>query len=73
MTREEIVAELHNAECEHLLSLFAYKHLPLPLQQISEPFCSLAYKMVHRTKSFESVMMLRKLLEAKDCAVRGAL
>lgn len=65
--------ELHPAE-EALLRFFEYKHLPEHLQEISRPFNTLAYEVVYALPSgAETTTMLRKLLEAKDCAVRAAL
>lgn len=56
-----------------ILQFFHYAHLPLPLQEISRPFCVLASKMVNRLdRSAERTAGLRKLLEAKDCMVRAA-
>jgi hypothetical protein len=48
---------------------------PAPhLQGISRPFADLAYEMAERIpSSAELTACLRKLLEAKDCAVRAAL
>ena len=44
------------------------------LQAISRPFCELAQQMAETLPSNpETIAMLRKLLEAKDCAVRAAL
>lgn len=58
-----------------ILQFFAYEHLPEHLQAISKPFAELAGVMAAReTKHFaETAAGLRKLLEAKDCAVRAAL
>lgn len=60
---------------EHLLSLFAYKHLPEHLQRVSEPFSRLAHDLVEELVDFgpELAVALRKLVEAKDCAVRQAV
>lgn len=60
---------------EPLLQFFAYEHLPLELQTISKPFGELAQAMMQRlpAASGERSEMLRKLLEAKDCAVRARL
>ena len=58
-----------------ILKYFEYDHLPEQLQKISEPFKELAY-LIHNNPSMEweeQNMALRKLLEAKDCAVRAAL
>lgn len=50
---------------------FAFSHLPPHLKQVSEPFAQLADDMCSRLKPGpERTVMLRKLLEAKDCAVR---
>ena len=57
-----------------VLKYFAYEHLPLPLQAISEPFSALAWKMaMELPESPEVTVGLRKLLEANDCFVRAAL
>lgn len=58
----------------HILQFFEYAHLPEHLQAISKPFCDLAYQM-HETLPLnaESIVTLRKLLEAKDAAVRATV
>ena len=57
-----------------LLKYFAFSHLPLPLQEISRPFGELAQAVAERAPDNpETTVALRKLLEAKDCAVRAAL
>lgn len=57
-----------------ILAFFKYEHLPEPLQEISKPFAQLAYEMATNLPSGAEVSAgLRKLLEAKDCAVRAAL
>jgi len=57
-----------------LLQFFSYEHLPVHLQSISAPFCKLAFDMeVLLPRNPERTVMLRKLLEAKDCAVRARL
>lgn len=59
---------------EYLLQFFAYSHLPEHLQAISKPFGELADKIVETLpKNPERTVALRKLLEAKDCAVRAQL
>ena len=55
------------------LSFFAYGHLPEHLQEVSRPFCELAEKVAAEQTGAEATVCLRKLLEAKDCAVRAAL
>lgn len=58
----------------YLLQFFAYDHLPKHLQEVSAPFAQLAMKMVaDLPDNPERAMGLRKLLEAKDCAVRALI
>lgn len=55
-----------------ILQFFAYAHLPPNLQNISKPFHDLAHEMhTSLPANAETTTMLRKLLEAKDCAVRS--
>lgn len=57
-----------------ILQYFAYTHLPEHLQKISLPFYTLANHMEDILPvGPEKSAGLRKLLEAKDCAVRSAL
>ena len=49
----------------HFVPLFRYEHLPPHLQDLSKPFGARA--------DHEATVSLRKLLEAKDCAVRAAV
>jgi hypothetical protein len=71
---------------EHILQFFAYSHLPGHLQMVSKPFCELAHAIVRGDNNAESgtctfgpplprnperTVALRKLLEAKDAAVRA--
>lgn len=59
---------------DHMLQFFAYAHLPAHLQEISKPFGDLAQWMVDNLPmNPERTAGLRKLLEAKDCAVRARL
>jgi len=58
----------------YLLQFFAYEHLPAHLQEISKPFGRLARLIVETLPpNSEATSALRKLLEAKDCAVRARL
>ena len=58
----------------YLLQFFVYDHLPEHLQAISKPFAELAHKIANELPANrETAAALRKLLEAKDCAVRSAL
>jgi hypothetical protein len=55
-----------------ILQFFEYSHLPEHLQNVSRPFSMLAYQMVNELPdNAERAEALRKLLEAKDCAVRA--
>ena len=57
-----------------LLAYFAFDHLPEHLQRVSASFCDLAVLIVRNIpRNPERTVALRKLLEAKDCAVRAAL
>jgi hypothetical protein len=59
---------------EYLLQFFDWGHLPAHLQVISEPFGKLATQIVETLpRNPERTTALRKLLEAKDCAVRARL
>lgn len=57
-----------------LLRYFAYEHLPAHLQGVSKPFAQLAEHIFNTAVDRnEGEVALRKLLEAKDAAVRAAL
>ena len=57
-----------------IMKYFAYDHLPEHLQAVSKPFCDVATWMSESLPDGpEKSAGLRKLLEAKDCAVRAAL
>jgi hypothetical protein len=57
-----------------MLQFFAYAHLPQHLQNVSQPFGDLAQQLVNTLpRNPERTVALRKLLEAKDCAVRSLL
>jgi hypothetical protein len=59
---------------DRMLQFFQYAHLPVNLQGVSKPFCDLAFKIaVELPSNPERTVALRKLLEAKDCAVRAVL
>jgi len=69
----DVVNNLHPA-VSHVLKYFAYAHLPERLQGISKPFAELAQQVAERApQNQETTVALRKLLEAKDAAVRAAL
>ena len=59
---------------EPMLQFFKYEHLKPELQIISKSFCELAEEVVNNLpRNPERTVALRKLLEAKDCAVRAYL
>lgn len=59
---------------DRMLQFFQYKHLPENLQAGSKPFCELAERIVNDyPMNPERTVTLRKLLEAKDAAVRTLL
>ncbi len=58
---------------EYLMQFFEYEHLPEHLQKVSKPFGLLAKEVMELPQNPERTMALRKLLEAKDCAVRAVL
>ena len=65
-------------QAEHILQFFAYEHLPPHMQEVSRPFCELAKSLTDPAgkplpRNPERTVALRKLLEAKDAAVRALL
>lgn len=57
-----------------LLQFFKWSHLKPELQKVSMPFCDLAeYIDSYLPNNPEKTVALRKLLEAKDCAVRAVI
>lgn len=59
---------------EEIFKFFEYEHLPPHLQEVSKVFCDAALWMKENLDpSAERSAGLRKLLEAKDCAVRARL
>ncbi len=63
-----------NMHEEKLFQFFGYSHLPQHLKDISKLFHDLAEQMIETLPvNAERTMALRKLLEAKDCAVRACL
>lgn len=57
---------------EHIMQFFAYAHLPERMQAISRPFGEMAQNIVATLpRNPERTVALRKLLEAKDAAVRS--
>lgn len=67
--------ETKGEEAQGIMRYFEYKHLPERLQMISSPFQELA-ELVSKAATNdprEQAVALRKLLEAKDAAVRACL
>lgn len=59
---------------EHIGQFFKYDHLPPQLRAVSRPFCALAVDVVcNLPRNPERTVALRKLLEAKDAAVRAVV
>lgn len=73
------MAETTSPQQEHILQFFAYDHLPSHLQAISLRFYELAQTIANGgrfaalPRNPERTVALRKLLEAKDAAIRAAL
>lgn len=66
----EFSAQLLDAD--PILRYFHYTHLPEKLQAASRPFCELAAHIISTLpRNAERSVALRKLLEAKDAAVRA--
>ena len=59
----------------HVLQYFEHQHLPPHLAQVSSRFYDLAHALVDQDNldGPELTVALRKLLEAKDAAVRAAI
>jgi hypothetical protein len=59
---------------EPMLQFFSYDHLRPDLQPVSKAFAELAHELAETLpRNPERTVALRKLLEAKDCAVRAVL
>jgi hypothetical protein len=69
MSKQDPIA----AEVVHLLQFFEYSHLNTHLQSVAEPFKNLAHETAFQSRNYETLAALRKLLEAKDCAIRAVL
>ena len=62
-----------NPAIAHVLQFFSYAHLPEHLALVSKPFSDLAAELSNGPQNQETTVALRKLLEAKDAAVRAHL
>lgn len=59
---------------DHIEQFFVWEHLPQHLAEVSKPFGDLAQQIVATLpRNPERTVALRKLLEAKDAAVRARL
>lgn len=58
---------------EPILKFFHFQHRPAYLQEVSRPFSVLADHIMTLPRNAERSVALRKLLEARDAAVRAAL
>ncbi len=59
---------------KQLLTFFNYEHLPMKLKETSQQFSILARWMADNLPpNAEATVAMRKLLEAKDAAVRATL
>lgn len=60
---------------EWVMKYFKFDHLPAgPLREMSAQFCQLANNLVNSApRNPERSVALRKLLEAKDAAVRSVI
>jgi hypothetical protein len=63
-----------DAQAEPIMRFFSYGHLPDHLQEAAEVFAIAAtWAVENLPRNPERSVALRKLLEAKDAAVRAAL
>lgn len=68
------MSNVQQVTLDHIEQFFAFEHLPKELQEISRPFCELKDLIVSTLpRNPERTVCLRKLLEAKDAAVRAKL
>lgn len=65
---------MNEKKIHYLMQFFSYTHLPAELQEVSRPFSELAFSVdTFLPENAEKTTALRKLLEAKDCAVRAMI
>ncbi len=65
---------MSNQQPERMLKWFAYEHLSEHLHAVSKPFYDQATQMAHFIEPGpERTVAFRKLLEAKDAAVRAVV
>ena len=61
------------ASGEPIARFFAFAHLPPQLAMVSQTFAAVALSILELPRNAERTVALRKLLEAKDAAVRAAM
>lgn len=70
----EIQKDPHSGGPEPIMQFFAWDHLPPHLQEVSKHFMGIANMIVGTLpRNPERTVALRKLLEAKDAAVRAKI
>lgn len=68
------MADEQNKPTDPIMQFFGFAHLPEKLQLISKPFGEMAQWIVNNLpRNPERTVALRKLLEAKDAAVRASI
>lgn len=73
-TLDEAAVQYDKDHPEHIMQFFAYGHLPPHLAAFSQMFSMLADRIVESLpRNPERAVALRKLLEAKDAAVRAKI
>lgn len=70
---ETPVSNTMKTTADPLMQFFQYAHHPAHLQVVSQRFSLLADEIVKLPRNPERTVALRKLLEAKDCAVRAVI
>lgn len=69
-----VVMNQRDERTERMLKWFEHSHLPGPLGEVSQVFQAVAAKIASEIEPGpERTVALRKLLEAKDAAVRAKL
>ena len=56
----------------YLTQFFEFRHLSPNLQEVCQPFAMLVERVLKLPHNPERTVCLRKILEAKDCAVRAS-
>lgn len=67
------IAEALRNSGEPIAQFFSYSHLPPHLAAVSRGFAIMALLTLELPRNAERSAGLRKLIEAKDCAVRAAI